>query len=60
MQIKLNFKLTEMSQKKVLLSHIYRRMLTVSSSLRLYQILWSGSQRGLVWWKLIKRSSISC
>ena len=36
MQIKLNFKLTEMSLKKVLLSHIHRRMLAVSSSLRLY------------------------
>ena len=50
MQIKLNFKLTEMSPKKVLLSRIYRRMLTVSSSLRFYQMFWC---------KLIKRSSIS-
>ena len=43
-------KLTEMSPKKVLLKHIYRRMLTVSSSLRFYQMFWC---------KLIKRSIIS-
>ena len=50
MQIELNFKLTEMAPKKVLLSHIFRRMLTVTSSLRFYQMFWC---------KLIKRSIIS-
>ena len=49
-KLKLNFKLTGMSPKKVLLGHIYRRMLTVRSSLRFYQMFWC---------KLIKRSSIS-
>ena len=49
-KLKLNFKLTEMSPKKVLLGHIYRRMLTVSSSLRFYQMFS---------FKLIKRSIIS-
>lgn len=38
MQIELNFKLAEMAPKKVLLSHIFRRMLTVTSSLRFYQM----------------------
>ena len=50
MQINLQFNFIEICRKKVLLSHIFRGMLTLTLSLRFYQMFWC---------KLIKRSSTS-
>ena len=49
MQINPQFNFIEICRKKVLLCHIFRGMLTLTSSLRLYQMFWC---------LLIKRSII--